>query len=41
MTEKKQRFTDNGFEAIEEQSFTDNQTGKSYYVDYLMRLLIC
>lgn len=32
MTEK--RFTDDGFEAIEEQSFTDNHTGKTYYVDY-------
>ena len=33
MTENK-RFIDDGFEAIEEQSFTDNQTGKTYYVDY-------
>lgn len=28
------RFTDNGFEAIEDQSFTDNLTEKTYYVDY-------
>ena len=33
MTENK-RYIDNGFEAIEEQSFTDTQNGKTYYVDY-------
>ena len=32
MTEK--RFTDDGFEAIEDQSFTDNLTKKTYYVEY-------
>ena len=32
MTEK--RFIDDGFEAIEDQSFTDNLTKKTYYVDY-------
>lgn len=33
MTDNK-RFIDDGFEAIEEQSFTDVKTGKTYYVDY-------
>lgn len=31
MTEK--RFTDNGIEDIENQSFTDNLTGKTYWID--------
>lgn len=29
-----ERFVDDGFEAIEDQSFTDNLTKKTYYVDY-------
>lgn len=33
MTENK-RYVDNGFEAIEDQSFTDTETNKTYYVDY-------
>ena len=32
MTEK--RFTDNGVEEIENQSFTDNLTGKIYWIDH-------
>ena len=32
MTEK--RFIDDGFEAIEDQSFTDTLTKKTYYVEY-------
>ena len=32
MTEDK-RFTDNGIEDIENQSFTDNLTGKTYWID--------
>ncbi len=28
------RFVDDGFEAIEDQQFTDTWTDKSYYVDY-------
>ena len=31
---KNKRFTDDGFEAIEDQSFTDTLTKKTYYVDY-------
>ena len=31
MTEK--RFTNNGIEEIENQSFTDNLTGKTYWID--------
>ena len=31
MTEK--RFTDNGIEEIVDQSFTDNLTGKTYWID--------
>ena len=31
MTEK--RFTDDGIEEIENQSFTDNLTGKTYWID--------
>ena len=37
MTEK--RFIDNGFEAIEEQSFTDTETDKTYYVDYFDEII--
>ena len=33
------RFTDNGFEAIEEQSFTDTLTDKTYYVDYFDEII--
>ena len=33
MTENK-RYVDSGFEAIEDQSFTDTETDKTYYVDY-------
>ena len=33
MTENK-RYVDNGFEAIEDQSFVDTETDKTYYVDY-------
>lgn len=33
MTENK-RYVDDGFEAIEDQSFTDTETDKTYYVDY-------
>lgn len=33
MTENK-RYIDDGFEAIEDQSFTDTKTDKTYYVDY-------
>ena len=32
MTEK--RFTDDGIEDIENQSFTDNLTGKTYWIDH-------
>ena len=32
MTEK--RFTDDGIEEIENQSFTDNLTGKTYWIDH-------
>lgn len=32
MTQK--RFTDNGIEDIENQSFTDNLTGKTYWIDH-------
>ena len=28
------RFTDNGIEEIENQSFTDNLTGKTYWIDH-------
>ena len=38
MTENK-RFVDNGFEAIEEQSFTDTETDKTYYVDYFDEII--
>lgn len=38
MTENK-RFIDNGFEAIEEQSFTDTETDKTYYVDYFDEII--
>ena len=37
MTEK--RFIDNGFEAIEDQSFTDIETNKTYYVDYFDEII--
>ena len=37
MTEK--RFVDNGFEAIEDQSFTDIETDKTYYVDYFDEII--
>lgn len=37
MTEK--RFVDNGFEAIEDQSFTDTKTDKTYYVDYFDEII--
>ena len=37
MTEK--RFVDNGFEAIEEQSFTDTETDKIYFVDYFDEII--
>ena len=33
MTENK-RYIDDGFDAIEDQSFTDTETDKTYYVDY-------
>ena len=33
MTENK-RYIDDGYEAIEDQSFTDTKTDKTYYVDY-------
>lgn len=33
MTENK-RYVDNGYEAIEDQSFTDTETDKTYWVDY-------
>lgn len=33
MAENK-RYVDNGYEAIEDQSFTDTETDKTYYVDY-------
>ncbi len=28
------RYVDNGYEAIEDQSFTDTETDKTYWVDY-------
>ena len=31
---KNKRYIDDGFEAIEDQSFTDTETDKTYYVDY-------
>ncbi len=37
MTEK--RFVDDGFEAIEEQSFTDTLTDKTYYVEYFDEII--
>lgn len=37
MTEK--RFVDDGFEAIDEQSFTDTETDKTYYVDYFDEII--
>lgn len=37
MTEK--RFIDDGYEAIEEQSFTDTETDKTYYVDYFDEII--
>lgn len=33
MAENK-RYVDNGYEAIEDQSFTDTETDKTYWVDY-------
>lgn len=33
MTENK-RYVDNGYEAIEDQSFMDTETDKTYWVDY-------
>lgn len=30
----KKRFTDDGIEEIENQSFTDNLTGKTYWIDH-------
>lgn len=38
MTENK-RFIDNGHEAIEDQSFTDTKTDKTYYVDYFDEII--
>ena len=35
----KKRFIDDGFEAIEEQSFTDTETDKTYYVDYFDEII--
>ena len=29
-----ERYINNGFEAIEDQSFTDTETDRTYYVDY-------
>ena len=37
MTEK--RFVDDGYEAIDEQSFTDTLTDKTYYVDYFDEII--
>jgi len=37
MSEK--RFVDDGFEAIDEQSFTDTETDKTYYVDYFDEII--
>lgn len=31
---KNKRYVDNGYEAIEDQSFTDTETDKTYWVDY-------
>lgn len=31
---KNKRYIDDGFGAIEDQSFTDTETDKTYYVDY-------
>lgn len=31
---KNKRYVDDGFEAIEDQSFTDTETDRTYYVDY-------
>ena len=33
------RFVDDGFEAIEDQSFTDTLTDKTYYVDYFDEII--
>ena len=33
------RFIDDGFEAIEDQSFTDTLTDKTYYVDYFDEII--
>lgn len=38
MTENK-RYVDNGLEAIEDQSFTDTETDKRYYVDYFDEII--
>ena len=37
MNEK--RFIDDGYEAIDEQSFTDTWTDKTYYVDYFDEII--
>ena len=37
MNEK--RFVDDGYEAIEDQSFTDTKTDKTYYVDYFDEII--
>lgn len=36
---KSPRYVDDGYEAIEEQSFTDSITGKTYYVDYFDEII--
>lgn len=33
------RYIDDGFEAIEDQSFTDTETDKTYYVDYFDEII--
>ena len=37
--ENEKRFVDDGFEAIDEQSFTDTETDKTYYVDYFDEII--
>lgn len=34
-----ERFIDDGFKAIEDQSFTDSLTKKTYYVDYFDEII--
>ena len=36
---KNKRYIDDGFEAIEDQSFTDTETDKTYYVDYFDEII--